>query len=139
MKNISIKTVQRGAALVEFAILLPVFIFLVMGIIELGWALYVQNALGDAARLGTRLAVTDSTKTAISITSAITTYLQNANVDPGANLTVIFSPNNFSSQGRGVLISVTISMPYSAVSILPTTLFLTKTTLSASNTMAKEY
>jgi hypothetical protein len=48
---------QRGAALVELAIGATVFLMVLFGIIEFGRALWVHNALSDAARRGARYAV----------------------------------------------------------------------------------
>ena len=46
---------ERGAAAVEFALLLPVLLFLVFGIIDFGRALNAQITLTQAAREGARL------------------------------------------------------------------------------------
>lgn len=45
---------HRGAAAVEFAIVLPVLLVLLLGIIDFGYAFYVQGALSNAAREGAR-------------------------------------------------------------------------------------
>ena len=45
---------QRGAAAVEFALVVPVLLILVMGIIEFGRAYYVQTTISSAAREGVR-------------------------------------------------------------------------------------
>lgn len=47
-------TRERGAAAVEFAILLPVLILIVVGIFEFGRAWFVQGTLSGAAREGAR-------------------------------------------------------------------------------------
>lgn len=47
---------DRGAAAVEFALLLPVLLLLVFGIIDFGRALNAQVTLTQAAREGARLA-----------------------------------------------------------------------------------
>ena len=47
---------ERGAAAVEFALLLPVLLLLVFGIIDFGRALNAQITLTQAAREGARLA-----------------------------------------------------------------------------------
>lgn len=52
-----IKATERGAALVEFAIAATVFLTMMFGVIEFGRALWVHNALSDAARRGARYAV----------------------------------------------------------------------------------
>ena len=50
------KEKERGAALVEFAILLPLLILLVFGIIESSWAFAQQNDVRYGTREGARLA-----------------------------------------------------------------------------------
>lgn len=47
---------ERGAALVEFAIVATVFFSVLFGVIEFGRLFWVHNALRDAARRGTRYA-----------------------------------------------------------------------------------
>ena len=51
--------VRKGAAAVEFAIVAPVLVALVMGMIELGRAFEMQNLLEVAAREGARFASMD--------------------------------------------------------------------------------
>lgn len=46
---------DRGAAAVEFAILLPLLLLIVFGIVDFGYALYSQHTLTQAAREGARL------------------------------------------------------------------------------------
>jgi len=48
---------ERGTSLVEFAIALMVFMTAMFAVIEFGRALWVHNALTDAARQGARYAV----------------------------------------------------------------------------------
>ena len=43
-----------GQALVEFALILPVFLVLMMGVIDFGAALYTDNAIQNGAREGAR-------------------------------------------------------------------------------------
>ncbi|NNU27249.1 TadE/TadG family type IV pilus assembly protein [Isoptericola sediminis] len=51
---------DRGAAAVEFALVAPVLIALVLGIVSFGYAYHVQTVLGNAARDGVRvLALSD--------------------------------------------------------------------------------
>lgn len=61
MKQIKLfKANERGSTLVEFAIAATVFLTAVFGVIEFGRALWVHNALSDAARRGARYAVLHS-------------------------------------------------------------------------------
>ncbi len=55
MKIIPIKKIHnKGAILVEFALVLPILIALVMGIIEFSWAFYHLNILNKAVQDGAR-------------------------------------------------------------------------------------
>jgi Flp pilus assembly protein TadG len=56
MKLSSFRHSECGAALVEFAIVLPVLLLLAFGIIDLGRLLYTYNNLTSAVREGARLA-----------------------------------------------------------------------------------
>ena len=50
------KSNEQGATLVEFSIAALVFLTVMFGVIEFGRALWVHNALADAARRGARYA-----------------------------------------------------------------------------------
>ena len=54
MRNFKEKSPERGAAVVEFAIVLPFLMLLLMGIIELGLLFYSQQILTNASREGAR-------------------------------------------------------------------------------------
>jgi Flp pilus assembly protein TadG len=45
---------SRGQSLVEFALISPVLLLLLVGVLDLGRAFYIQTALQNAAREGTR-------------------------------------------------------------------------------------
>lgn len=55
-----LKSNERGTTLVEFSIAATVFLVSMFGVIEFGRALWVHNALSDAARRGARYAVLHS-------------------------------------------------------------------------------
>lgn len=46
-----------GQSLVEFALVLPILMLLILGIFDLGWAVYARNTLADAAREGARTGI----------------------------------------------------------------------------------
>ncbi|WP_136513109.1 TadE/TadG family type IV pilus assembly protein [Geomonas edaphica] len=48
---------QRGQAIVETAIILPILILLIMGLFEFGRYMYLKNTLNNAARAAARAAV----------------------------------------------------------------------------------
>ena len=47
---------SRGQALVEFALVIPIFLLLLFGLIDVGRLVYMNSVLSQAAREGTRLA-----------------------------------------------------------------------------------
>lgn len=48
---------RKGQALVELALVLPVLLIIVFGLIDFGRAMYTKNTLNNAARSGARIAV----------------------------------------------------------------------------------
>ena len=54
--NISIKN-QNGAALIEFAIIFPLLVLLVMGAIEFGLLCYNKQVIINASREGARTGI----------------------------------------------------------------------------------
>jgi TadE-like protein len=51
--------------MVEFALIIPIFLLFVFGILDLGRAVYAYHTLNNAAREGARVAVVDQTLTRI--------------------------------------------------------------------------
>jgi hypothetical protein len=52
---------RRGQALVEFALVIPIFLLVIFGILDLGRAVYAYSTLNNAAREGARVALVDQT------------------------------------------------------------------------------
>ncbi len=50
---------RRGQALVEFALVVPIFLLLLFGLIEVGRFIYLNNAFNEAAREGARYGSVD--------------------------------------------------------------------------------
>lgn len=60
---------RRGQTLVEFALILPIFLLVLMGIFDFGRAVYYYNTLSNAAREAVRVAIVDQNTTAITDTA----------------------------------------------------------------------
>jgi Flp pilus assembly protein TadG len=70
---------QRGVAAIEFALVLPVLILLVLGIIEFSVALYDKAVITNASREGARAGIVFGTPslTDAEIASVVSNYCQN--------------------------------------------------------------
>lgn len=125
---------RLGSAVVEFALVCPLFLLLVFGIIEFGRMLMVQQVLTNATREGARRATVESaTKTEVE--QLVTNYLSNSSVY-GATIKV--QPGSLDSMGFGDQVVVSATIPYESVSWLPSPFFLQGTSMSASSTMQAE-
>lgn len=62
---------ERGATLVEFAIGATVFLAVLFAVLEFGRALWLHNALTDAARRGARYAVVNSEANSAQIQNVV--------------------------------------------------------------------
>ncbi|MFO0912904.1 MAG: TadE/TadG family type IV pilus assembly protein [Pirellulales bacterium] len=121
--------------MVEFAIVAPLFIMLVFGIMEFGRMVMVQQVLANAVREGARVAVLDGA-TATSITTSVNRSLNMASV-PNAIVTV--SPSNPSTAALGDPITVTARLTYGQVSWLPAPMYVSREhSLQASCVMRRE-
>jgi Flp pilus assembly protein TadG len=56
---------HRGQALVEVALVIPIFLLLLVAVVDLGRAVFSYNSLTNAAREGARIAVVNQDKTSI--------------------------------------------------------------------------
>ena len=127
------RSYRSGVAVVEFAIVAPVFVLFVMGMIEVARGLMVQEVITNAAREGARAAVVD-TSTSSTVTSAVQSYLTAANISTSAaTITVTIPAVRF----NGIAI-VTVSVPYSKVTWVPVPRYLGSITLTATSTMRCE-
>lgn len=124
---------RRGVAAVEFAIVAPIFFLLVMGIIEVGRALMVQQVLINASRVGARRAVMLSSSAEAAI-DATTDYANGVGI---AGVEVEVSPDP-AAAATGDAVTVEVTINYSEVTWLPSPWFMGGKVLTASSVMRKE-
>jgi Flp pilus assembly protein TadG len=55
----SVRREAHGQSLVEFALILPLFLLILFGLIDLGRGVFAYNAIQNAAREGVRVAIVD--------------------------------------------------------------------------------
>ena len=124
------RTNERGSTLVEFAIAATVFLTAMFAVLEFGRALFVHNALTDAARRGARYATLHTEASASQVKNVVVygneggsgqpmlTNLSTANVDVDYNGfglndgTVTVSINEYEFQFVIPIVGTTITMPH---------------------------
>ena len=125
---------RLAAAAVEFAVVAPVFLLMVFGMIEYGRMVMVYQILTNASREGARAAVLDGATTT-SVTTSVNSYLTNAMI---SGATVAVAPNPPTSAQYGDPVTVTVSIPFSQVSWLPSPMYLGSRTLVSATAMRRE-
>lgn len=125
---------RRGAALVEFAVLAPLFFTLLIGILEFGRAIMVAQLMTNASREGARRAIIEGA-TQTEVESLVSNYLSNTSVS-GASVSV--TPSDLSSAGFGDNVTVNVTVAYEDVSWVPSPWFLSGKTLQATAIMQAE-
>lgn len=102
---------ERGSTLVEFAIGITVFVTAMFAVLEFGRALWVHNALSDAARRGARYAVLHSAGSSAEVKNIVVYGNAAGSGQPmlnnlsTANVNVVY--NNFGLNDGTVSVSIT--------------------------------
>lgn len=132
---------QNGAALVEFAIVLPLLLTLIFGMIEFSIMLYDKAMITNASREGARSGIVYSFPTPITtaeMNQKVTDYLQNNLISLGGASTWSTSISGVCT-GSGIPLTVTVTYPYNFLVLPGFIQTLTPiTTLSAQTTMRCE-
>lgn len=114
------RTKRRGQTLVEFALILPVFILVLMGILDLGRAVYYNATLSNAAREAAREGIVDQTcshvlaraeQRAVGMQSAVATVRW---TNPSGTTTTRSCSPVSGAAGIGDLTKVTVSYQFRA-------------------------
>jgi Flp pilus assembly protein TadG len=108
---------QEGQALIEFSIIIPVLLLLLLGIAELSMVLNSYLSIENAAREGARIGVVNASDTDIKNRILNTTPTINSN-----NLNIQITPSeNDRSSGDNLTISITYN--YHTITPLISALF----------------
>lgn len=101
---------ERGAAAVEFGIILPVLMLILFGIIEFGMIMYSREVITNASREGARTGIVQATvkPTTGEIQTVVTNYLTGTGVDPNA-VTITIAGAGLTAPNT---LNVTVTYPY---------------------------
>lgn len=118
---------RRGAAVVEFALVAPLFFMLVFGVIEFGQAFMVSQILNSAARDGVRVAIADGSTNA-DVEAAVLDVLERTTTTDPADVTVTITVtpdgsnpdpgNQVSAASKRDLCTVDVQVAFSDVSVV---------------------
>jgi Flp pilus assembly protein TadG len=131
---------RRGAAVVEFALVAPVFIMLVFGMLEFGRGVMVQQVLVNASREGARMAVLEGA-TVGEIEDRMDVYLDSANINTKTiiytiNGTQVADPTTVANFGDAI--GVEIRVNFDDVSWVPIPQYIGGKILRATSFMRRE-
>jgi Flp pilus assembly protein TadG len=108
----------RGQALVEFALVLPIFILVLFGILDFGRAIYAYNTISNASRQAVRVGIVDQNDIAVeneAIQHGVALGLTATDVDvtflqPGGSSSICVAPVAIACD-----VAVTVRYRYQAV------------------------
>jgi len=137
---------RRGAAIVEAALVLPIFFMVIMGIIEFGRAFNVAQLVQNSAREACRKAVTGAFTNATIISEAKSALTSVGVPSNHVTVTIVVTPytgnptvanNETSNATTRDLVEVTVSVPFNKVSYLSGK-YLQSKTLTGKSSMRHE-
>lgn len=116
---------EHGQGLVEFALALPIFMLLVVGILDFALIIWYRNSVAEAAMEGTRFAIvrgaewtedhSGSTITVANVQDRVRSY--GFGMDP-AGLTVIVTPDPLGARALRSSITVDVAYRYTPLTTL---------------------
>jgi len=138
---------RPAAAAVEFAVVVPVLLMFLLGIVEYGRLLMVSQITTNASREGARYAVQADT-TAAGVDTYVRDYLKSASVPDAAITTVALEYYNAantwvtcttpSTMAQGTQVRVRVEIDFTKVSWLPSTVFVPSGTLLKGTTVMRK-
>lgn len=110
---------QRGTTTVEFALLLPLFLFLVFGLIEFSVALYDKAVLTNASREGVRAGIVlrNPKLTDAEIRQVVLNYTNGALITFGTDIAPVVTVAQSNPAGFPNPLKVTVAYTYSGLGL----------------------
>jgi Flp pilus assembly protein TadG len=118
---------RRGAQAVEFAFALPVFMAILLGLVEIGRGYMVVGLLTNGAQAGCRAGIIPGATTT-TVNQAVDQYLSGIGVNGyTTSVTTNGTANDPSTAAAGDAITVQVSVPVANISWVPGAQYLTGT------------
>lgn len=134
------RATRRGAAMVEMAMVLPVFTVLLLGIVEFGRAFMVYEMVVAAAREGARKAVIPE-KSEADVLESISKIVTGGGMSMSKFTVTVYVNGQaaaLSTASRGDEIRVALSIPFKEVAVCTPRYITGTSTVAADCTMRKE-
>jgi Flp pilus assembly protein TadG len=122
---------ERGAALLETAVTLPLVLLVTVSIFEFGRAYQTWQVMTNAAREGARIAVIAGTSDT-QVTDAVRTYMKNGQLPSYASATV--SVNRNVPFGATTASTITVTYPFQFTVLNPVMRLVNKSATAGSGT-----
>jgi Flp pilus assembly protein TadG len=107
---------ERGAALIEMALTLPLLLLVTMGAVEFGRAYQHWQVLTNAAREGARIAVLPGVNDT-AVKTRVTTYMTSGQLTTPAAATITVTRNT--ALGPGTASTVVVDYPFKFIMLQP--------------------
>jgi Flp pilus assembly protein TadG len=131
---------EEGAALVEFALTVPILFTFFFGLIEVSMALYMHQVLSECAREGTRYAMVrgstcvngsgSSCTTTAALVNSYVSGLTWPNIGGAPMVVSTTFPDGNQSPGSRVQVFVSYAFPFRVPFVPPTTLNMASTSVT---------
>jgi Flp pilus assembly protein TadG len=127
---------RRGIAIIEMALLLPLLLWVLMGILEYGWMFWKNQDINNAAREGARVGIREGA-TNTDVTDRIDQIMADRGLG-SSGYTVTITPADIFIADPGDIVTVEVTVPYANI-VLTGALFLpTPDNIGGETSMSKE-
>jgi Flp pilus assembly protein TadG len=109
-RSFSRRNKRKAAVVVETAVVLPLLLTILFGIIEFGWTFMIYQSIVNAAREGCRVAVLEGS-TDSEINSRVKQYMDMVGIDT-------YSVSLTHASSTDPTETIAVKVPYSSVSLL---------------------
>lgn len=134
---------RRGQALVEFALVIPIFLLILVGLFDLGSAVFSYNSITNAAREGARLGIVNQSTDAIETRAKAQVAVAEV-ADPSVSTAFYqdqsLTPGTCASPAIGCMVEVTFVTTYRPITpIISSFIFPSGVTFTARAVLPIEY
>ena len=136
MKTTMKSSPRLGVSAVEAALLIPLVMMLLMGMLEYGWAYLKNQQINSAARHGARVGAVEGA-TSFEVAAAVSQLMTEAGMD-ASGYVLTTSPADVAGAAPGSVITVSITVPYADIQLMGIPLIPVPTNLDGLTSMAKE-